>query len=510
MSIAAITLDSTTIAVIVVTVLALIGAAVAAIYEFRKAAPARNAQPIAVPGPSGDLELPPSGLLAALEPMLLVVLAGYAFFDRAFAYIHIPGTPLFISEIVIAFGVFALLGSRTGLSAAWRESAPFRILAAYMAWGGILLILGLPTWGLDAVRDSALWYYGIVAVFVVSLLLTDPNRIGSWLRLFGRATPWMLAWFPVAVVLDAAFIDSFPSVPDSEISIVSHRTGNIAVMAGMALAFLWLIDSDEELFDRRQRAVLTGLGTVVILFAGLRNRGGFVAAAVALFVAFLFMRRSRSNLTAIMVGVAVVLLSIGLVADVRMELFGEREVSVQQFVDNLVSVVDRSAGGARQQSTTEWRLEIWGRVLDDVTALHPVTGFGPGPDLGDRYEITGDGELPLRNPHNSHVGVLARMGFVGAILWAALWLAWLAELLGLRRRLTAEGRTREASVAAWLIVSATAILVNAIFDPTLEGPQVGWWLWALFGAGVGIAVLERFGKLPALSSAARPVEARAP
>ena len=38
-------------------------------------------------------------------------------------------------------------------------------------------------------------------------------------------------------------------------------------------------------------------------------------------------------------------------------------------------------------------------------------------------------EEPLRNPHNSHVGVLARMGFVGAALWAVFWMTWFVEMV---------------------------------------------------------------------------------
>jgi O-antigen ligase len=160
--------------------------------------------------------------------------------------------------------------------------------------------------------------------------------------------------------------------------------------------------------------------------------------------------------------------------------------------------VDPSTGGQRQQSTTRWRLAIWEQVLEDVSQDRPVGGFGPGPDLGELYNVSGDGEVPLRNPHNSHVGVLARTGIVGAALWSLLWIAWLVEVGSLRKRLIRNGRSGEAAVAGWLIVSVAAILVNAIFDPTLEGPQVGWWLWAFLGFGIGMSVLDRWNRLPAL------------
>jgi O-antigen ligase len=343
-----------------------------------------------------------------------------------------------------------------------------------------------------------MWYYGIIAVFVVVMLVSDPRRVNSWLRLFGRIIPWMLVWFPFAIILDAAFIEQFPKVPDSRISIVSHRTGNIAVMAAVALGFLWLVDRDSTIFNRRQRTTLTVLATFVLLFAALRNRGGFVAGGAALLIAFVFLRGQRANMAGIIIGVAIVLLTVGLFGNIRVQLFDGREVSIDQFVDNVASVMDPSTGGQRQESTTRWRLAIWGQVLEDVTQDRPITGFGPGPDVGKLYNVSGDGELPLRNPHNSHVGVLARMGTVGVALWALLWITWFVELVSLRRRLTGRGRSGEAAVAGWLIVSVVAILVNAVFDPTLEGPQVGWWLWAFLGFGIAMSVLDRWNRLPAL------------
>ena len=370
-----------------------------------------------------------------LEALLLGVMLAYVLFDRAFAWVHVPGTPLFVGELVIVIGVLVLLGMHTQLGAIARTSSSMVVVFVFMAWGALLLAFGLPTWGEDAIRDSAMWYYGIIAIFVAVLLVSDPRRVNSWLRLFGRIIPWMLVWFPIAIVLDAAFIEQFPDVPDSTVSIVSHRTGNVAVMAAVALGFLWLVDRDNKIYNRRQRGILTALATVVLLFAAMRNRGGFVAGGVALLIAFVFLRGERANMAGIMVGVAILLLTVGLFGNVEVELFEGREVSIDQFIDNAASVVDPSSGGQRQQSTTRWRLAIWGRVLEDVSQDRPIAGFGPGPDLGKLYNVSGDADQPLRNPHNSHVGVLARTGIVGAALWALLWITWLVEMVSLRRRL---------------------------------------------------------------------------
>lgn len=493
--------DWTLLAVVAGVSLAFVAAVVAGVRAYRRPFKVRQPAVFVTGDLHGieDLTPPESPILTRLEKVLLFALGGYLFFDRGFAWLHIPGTPAFIGELVIVFGVLALIASRPRLGRVAHTSGAFKALLGYMAWGALLLAGAVTTYSLDAVRDAALWYYGIVAVFVVALALSRPGRVNAWLRLFGKTVPYALIWFPIATIIDSGFSDKFPKVPGSQVSVVAHRSGNIAVMSAVAIGFIWLVDRDREMFNQRQRVFLTSLGTLVILFSAMRNRGGFVAAAVGLGIAFLFLRRKRTEITMIMVGAVVLLLLIGLLGNVRVPLFEEREVSVEQLLTNLASVIDQDSGGNRQASTTAWRLEIWGQVLSDVSSDFPLTGFGPGPDLGEVYNITTNPDVPLRNPHNSHVGVLARSGFVGATLWFMIWSILAAELLMTRSRLLARGRYREAGVTVWVLVTVPTILVNAVFDPTLEGPQVAWWLWAMLGLGVSVITLERTGRLPEFS-----------
>ena len=191
-----------------------------------------------------------------LESGLLLVLVGYILFDRPFAWIHVPGTPLFVGEAVIALGVWVVLSTQTGIAALIRSSASLRALRNFMLWGLVLLALGILPWGLDAIRDSAIWYYGIVAIFVAMLLVSDPRRVSLWLKKFAKLLPVYLIWFPIATVL----VQVGPAnifVPDSEVPIFFHRSGNMAVLAAIGVAFLWMADGDSKLYTPRQRAGLT-------------------------------------------------------------------------------------------------------------------------------------------------------------------------------------------------------------------------------------------------------------
>jgi hypothetical protein len=420
--------------------------------------------------------------------MLLVVLGLYLFFDRAGAWIHLPGTPVFIGEVMIALGVIAVASMRVPLGTAIRRSPALKGLAAWMGWGALLLVLAISRYGLDAIRDSALWYYGLTAMLITFLLLSNAGRVGRWLDLYRKVMPYALAWFPIAIVLNVLF-GGGPMLPFTNVPFTSHKSGNIAVITAIFLAYIWLVDGEARNYSTMQRRMLTSGGSLVLLFSAVQNRGGMVSAAIGLLLAVALMKDRRSEFGLVIGGTIVVVFTLAVVTNVSIPLFGSRTVSAEQLITNVTSTVDPSAGSSRESSTTAWRLDIWGRVLDDIAQDSPIMGFGPGPDIGEIYGIGGLGEETLRNPHNSHVGILARMGFVGIVMWAVLWTVWAIQLLLLRQRLLRQGRNSEAAVPAWLVVAGTVILLNAIFDPTLEGPQVAVWLWAFFGLGAALPLL---------------------
>lgn len=434
-----------------------------------------------------------------LEKALLFVLAGYIMLDRPFAWIHIPGTPLFVGEMVIALGIWVILSTRSGVGSLIRSGASLRALRNFMLWGLALLAIGILPYGLDAVRDSAIWYYGIIAVFVAMVLVSDPNRVGEWLVRFARLLPVYLLWFPVALVLHHVG-PSKTYVPDSEIPVLFHRSGNMAVLAAIGIAFLWMADGDSKLFTTRQRGALTTLATVIVVFTGLQNRGGMVASVV-LFAALLFLlSKRRVEMVMMMFAVLVLAGAVGIIFNVRIALFDDRDISIEQFANNITSIFNPDEGGQRQTQTTEWRINIWVQVLNDVSNDSPIMGFGPGPDLGKRYGITTDDQTPLRSPHNSHVGILARTGWLGAILWVILWITWMAEMQTLRRRLRYRNRPRESGVVSWVMLVPIPILVNCIFDPTLEGAQVAMILWAFYGVGAALVILAQQNRFPSLAT----------
>ncbi len=434
--------------------------------------------------------------------LLIAVLGGYLFFNRTFAWLHVPGIPVFLGEVVVLVGVYEAV--RWGRVAAMvRRSAPLKLLAAFMAIGLVGLAWGLPSYGLDAVRDSAIWYYGALAFLVAAALAADPETRGRLLSAYRRAVPWFLLWAPVAVVLSRGLGDSVPDLPDSKTSLLAFKSGDFAVHAALAVAFLWLAEERPQGRAPSRVPLLTALGLVGVAVAGSQNRGGLLAALTILLIAMVFLRE-RGKLVYAAVFTLGGLLVVALALDLRVDL-GKREVSAQQMFENAQSVL---GGGESDEltGTVAWRLELWEAVLDDVVYGDLfVTGWGFGPNLGEIYGVAGESEQPLRNPHNSHLTVLGRMGVTGAVAWSLLWIVWLGAV---GSRITPRHHVlpgSRAALAAWALAAVVGMLVNAVFDPTLEGPQVGLWFWSF--VGFGVALMSRPERsVPAAAGLRAPLE----
>ena len=80
------------------------------------------------------------------------------------------------------------------------------------------------------------------------------------------------------------------------------------------------------------------------------------------------------------------------------------------------------------------------------------------------------------------------MGFVGLGLWVMLWGLWYYQLIRARRRLHLVGSLQQASLLGWSLLAVTGLLVNGFLDGTIESPQVGVWVWCLFGLGSAVAM----------------------
>ena len=87
------------------------------------------------------------------------------------------------------------------------------------------------------------------------------------------------------------------------------------------------------------------------------------------------------------------------------------------------------------------------------------------------------------------------MGVIGLAVWALIWLAWGLQTAVRVRRWPGGVSDPACALASWTLAAVSGFLVNAYFDPSLEGPQADIWLFVLLG--LGAALTRRRPPVPA-------------
>ena len=439
---------------------------------------------LGAPGPDG-LRRPSGRLLLLYGRLIGPLLAGYLMFDRAFAYLHVPGTPLYVGELVIVIGVLGVLSATGYLRAAIRDEPILALLAAFFAWGLLRFLPGYRAYGVNAIRDFALCYYCLFAFLIAAALARSPGILERLITQLARFVPWLLVWLPIALLLEPRSATHGPNVPFTAVSVWTHKPGNAALAALLALGSLWLFRGGRS---ARSRAAWSLMAFLVLALSATQNRGGLLAVAVGAMAGLAFLP-DRRRLVGRAAAVMVLALGLAILLPVRFGSVGlqGRAFSASQLFSNVASIAGKQEAG-NLEGTVAGREVLWSLIFHHQVAEGQLLyGSGFGPNLATGVGIyEGSVSDPLRNPHNSHLDVLARMGLVGFALWVALWLCWYRRLVVGCRRLERRGLPARRSVAILCLMVATAILVSSFFDPQLEGAQVAALLWTAFGIGVAV------------------------
>jgi hypothetical protein len=428
----------------------------------------------------------PGWFLKVLWALLIV----YAVFGKGGAYLNVGG--IFVGELVLAFGIVALL-----LGGAFR-TLPFDSLlawgiVAFGVWSACQTIPYLGSYGMDALRDAVTWGYAAYALLVAGLLA----RTGWTARVMERYGAWLLwypAWVPISWALSRFAWDRLPAAPGSDVPLVYFKAGDPTLhLVGVAAFVLLGLHRPTE---RGRRWWVPGGWVWWCAWLG---AAGIVGAV------------SRASMLAILAGGAVVLvlrpstrlwrpvmatLALAMVfwaSGIRVEVRDGRFLSANDIAANALSIGGSNVGGDRN-ATRNWRLEWWQTIVD-YTLHGPYfwTGKGYGVNLAqDDGFVVGDPEQrPLRSPHNGHLTILARSGVPGAVLWLVLQVGFAVALIRAYRRAAHTAADWWARVDLWILACWVTFVVNAAFEVSLEGPQGGIWFWSLFGFGIAVLRAQR-------------------
>ncbi|MCC7176378.1 MAG: O-antigen ligase family protein [Bryobacterales bacterium] len=410
---------------------------------------------------------------------LLVVLWGYAFGGRTFAGIGYG--PVYVGEL--ALGVTLCAAGATGTLRRPLGSFIGKLLLAFMIWCAVRTVPFLPAYGTAALRDAAIWGYGLFALVTAGAIL-HYGSLFSVVRLYGRAIWVFLLWLllvgyvrvltPSAAVGKVFWLGGLLKPGDVSVHLAGvasflllglHRHGSANLRGG------WI-----------QEWLLWPIWLLSFLLSASQNRGGLLSVLVSLSVVLALWRRGGWGKLAV---ATLCLLMAFTFLELDVDVGAPRKASPQQIVVNLLSL--SGGAGSVNEGTRQWRLGWWRKIWGyTVQGDYFWGGKGFGRNLADEDGFQTDSAHSLRSPHNGHLTILARSGVPGFTLWLLLQIClW----LGLLRRYSGAARakqTRRAALIVWLLAYLAAFSVNSAFDVYLEGPQGGIWFWVMFGVGVSI------------------------
>ena len=410
--------------------------------------------------------------------LLLAYVAGITIIGKGPTYLGYP--PLFWGEVVMAVSLLLIAPLRPQVQKADPQRAFLSLLIAlWLTLGMTLTLRALPEWKLDALRDAATVYYALF--YFVGLGLAAQEQIAD------RVWKVLVAFWVIALIWGTADLLSGkqlsmmgPVLPWRGVPILFNARDETG--QNLALGALLVIGTHMLRKHPFLRVALIGISIVglgsLLGSEGRAVRLGFLAA-VSVLVALSFAPKpitiARRARMLVMTAVPVTLVLLLTIPDLH------RKAQLDRFSEESFS---------EKETTAYWRLLWWERLLEEVVERNPAFGLGFGESLHVYHPALENLSDPwmLRAPHNIHVTVLARMGFVGLMIWILILVFGIGTLFFRVWRGRSGARicpkARREELAFWVAMLVYTI-VNSSFGVLMEGPVLGIWFWLALGFAFG-------------------------
>lgn len=389
-------------------------------------------------------------------------------FGRWGSYIGVPGTPIFLADVLVFLGAVGLIAG--GVTASRGSGAPrlsMQVIAAGAAVCFVVGIAGAQEFGVLTFRDAAPFvYFALIPLFARAASLLGPERIT---RVLFVAVALHTAWFLPAMLGVLNPIES----PIAGVPLFVTRSDFDGLVCGLAI----VLAATYKRVGITPRLVI-GLGAAAAgLISG--SRAGLIAAMVVIVGAILLLRPWRSaSKGQIRVALAALVVpgAIGVLAAM-----GPQAPAWAQGLQKLIP--SDSATYATGQNTWDARILAWNKIVDYV-GDGPATGnslsglgFGSQPVLESGAVVQLSGDSAVRAAHNFFVTWFAFTGVVGVAMVGLIMLV--VAVGGLRAQLGGQDAT---GAIAYCFAMGTALA--GLAGVILESP----FGYATFALSAGIAL----------------------
>jgi hypothetical protein len=393
-------------------------------------------------------------------------MAIYMLFNKGVAY-------TFGVELLLGLGVLSIFIQRKNFEV--YKDKKYTILFIICLITFFYVIFGIFKFNyFNVIRDSFAFEY---ALFAIIIYFFKDYRASIWEKLIQ-----LYKWAPLAllantilfyyVIIDLPPIEIFGGQP-----LFLYKNGDKSLH--LLISTILMI-----LFTDKYSRIWLILNTILILINLLIllafTRSGSVAYLAGIFCFFFFSKSSliTDNLRKVLKYIPILLIIVfGIFAAIEIDGDAQgRTISLSQITDNFSSIVSSDIDGSLTDNKV-WRLVWWAKLLNESFTLeHFFIGKGLGMSLAGN-DLTSVDEN-LRSPHNFHLTIIARFGYIIFFIWI-YWLYLLFKPL-FKKQLSGK--------MLGLTCILLAFIINGSFDVFFEGPMGAFPFWTL----VGLLLVEEF------------------
>ena len=387
------------------------------------------------------------------------ILLIYVFLNKGVAYSY-------TAEILLVTGIFILFINRKQFEIGLDSKQI--LVGIFIIISFLFILVGIFQYSiLNVLRDSLAFQYAWFC-FIIYFFKSEYNLI--WQKIIQ-----IYKWVPLVIFLNFfLFYFLFLYLPPINIfgnqSIIIYKNGDKSVHLLISTILMFLYT---DKYSRKWLIANTILIVINFLILLALTRSGSVAYILALFSFFFFSKEKILNdsVRKLLKYVPIIMV-IGMGLFVAIDIQGDaqgRTISLSQITDNFSSIVSTNIDGNLTENKV-WRLIWWAKLVNEsFTPQHFFVGKGLGMSLAGNDILSTDDNL--RSPHNFHLTILARFGYIVFITWI-IWLVSIFKPL-FTRKLT--GKTL--AITSILL----AFIINGSFDVFFEGPMGAFPFWTFVG-----------------------------
>jgi hypothetical protein len=383
----------------------------------------------------------------------------YAFFNKGVAYSY-------LAEIFLFTGILLIFFNRKKIEI-YTDNKQV-ILLVLILFSLIYVLISLFEYNaFNVFRDSLAFQYGWFAIIIFFL---KEEREYFWETLIQ-----IYKWIPLVLFLNFflfyyIFLNLSPITVFGGQHILLYKNGDKSLQLLICTILMILFSNKYSKNWLIVNSILIFINLLILLAF---TRSGSLAYIAGIFCFFFFSKTSliTDNLRNILKYIPLLLIIVfGVFAAIEIDGDAQgRTISLSQITDNFSSIVSSDIDGSLTDNKV-WRLVWWAKLLNESFTLeHFFIGKGLGMSLAGN-DLTSVDEN-LRSPHNFHLTIIARFGYIIFFIWI-YWLYLLFKPL-FKKQLSGK--------LLGLTCILLAFIINGSFDVFFEGPMGAFPFWTLVG-----------------------------